>query len=429
LGRALLLSALLASNACEHDAGPRQMAAHAPPASSSAEQIVLAPHAGDHSLDERIRELQRRIPTSKIPAQELERLGWTFIARARELADPGSYNLALQCALAIEQRDASSHAALLLRGHALHSLHHFAEAERIARKLVEARGLPFDHGLLGDVLVDRGQLDEASTAYQRMVDLRPDMHSYSRAAHVRYLTGDLPGALEAMAMASRAASPRNREGFAWTWAKLAQYQLQSGAPELAQSSAERALEVAPDSPQALKVSAQIRLARSELEPALDALRKAIERSPHPELLWMSVEALRGLDRTEQAHELEVTLLASGESEDPRAFALYLATIGRDLPLAERLVQAEWAERKDCYGYEALAWVQSARGRHAEALRNAERSIATRSEDPRLYYHAGLIAERAGDPDRARDWLAHAASGASLLLPSQRAQLTARQFAL
>ncbi|HMI91019.1 MAG TPA: tetratricopeptide repeat protein, partial [Polyangiales bacterium] len=308
------------------------------------------------------------------------------------------------------------------RGHALHSLHRFSEAEVIARRLVAERGLAFDFGLLGDVLADRGELDQAVDAYQRMVDIRPDAHSYARAGHARYMKGDLPGALDALTMAARAVSPRNRETFAWTWSRLAALQLQEGALEAAQSSVERALERFPESPAALKQQAAIWLQQGEIERALAPLRAGAAQLPHPETLWMLLDTLDALGRKREADDVRAQLLATGAREDGRTFALYLATRGEQLALAQQLIDAELAERKDVYSYEALAWLQSAKGEHPAALENARRSLAAGTDDPRLYYHAGLIAERAGDLDDARLWLqrAHAAPGP--LLPSQRAVL-------
>lgn len=390
----------------------------------SALDLVLAPAGGARPLDERIRVQQRRIPSSRLPAQELERLGWLFIARAREYSDAGSYRLALAAADAIEARESGSRAALLLRGHALHSLHRFREAERVARKLASERGMPHDFGLLGDVLADRGRLAEATDAYQKMMDLRPDMHAYARAAHVRYLKGDLSGALAAMELATRAASPRNGESFAWAFSKLAQYQLQAGAADRARATVSAALEISPESPQALETAAQLHLADGEPGRAVEPLHKAIANSPHPKLLWMLIESLEALDRHAEAEQVRAQLLAAGEREDPRAFALYLASRREELERAERCVRAELAERADVYTYEALGWVQSARGEHAAALQSARRSLAEGTEDARLFYHAGLIAERAGDAAQARTWLARARAGAALLLPSQRAALEA-----
>jgi tetratricopeptide (TPR) repeat protein len=255
------------------------------------------------------------------------------------------------------------------------------------------------------------------------------MHSYARAAHVRYLKGDLAGALDAMQMAARAASPRNRESFAWTWSKLAQYQLQSGRPDLAHAAVAKAIEVFPDSPHARKAEALLALAAGEPARAVAPLRKAIAVSPHPELLWMLIESLTALGRDAEAGAVRAQLLAVGQREDPRAFALYLATQREQLELAEQLVRSELSERGDVYTYEALAWVQSARGQQSLALESARRSLAAGTQDARLYYHAGLIAERAGDAGAARQWLARAETLAQLLLPSQRAELQERSAAL
>lgn len=415
----------LALAACLHcgaaDGGVPQRPAAV--SSTSALDIVLAPHEGTHALDERVRQQQARIARTQVRAAELERLGFLFVARARTLSDPGSYNLALKVAEAIEALEPGSHSALLLRGHALHSLHHFKEAELVARRLVQERGAPFDHGLLGDVLVDRGELQSAIDSYQRMMELRPDQHAYARAAHVRYLKGDLPGAIAAMKVAARAASPRNPESFAWTWAKLAGYQLQSGEVREARHSAERALEVAPESFQAQRAAALLALAEGDWRAALPPLKAAAVSGPHPEVLWMLSELLDRLAKPAEAAEARARLMTSGAKEDPRFFALYLASHGLELDDAERLARAELAERPDIYSYEALAWVQSAKGEHGPALENARRSLAEGTQDPRLYYHAGMIAQRAGDQRLARDWLARAQAAAGVLLPSQRAQLT------
>lgn len=140
---------------------------------------------------------------------------------------------------------------------------------------------------------------------------------------------------------------------------------------------------------------------------------------------MLIDALSAAGREPEAQAVRAQLLARGASEDPRAFALYLATQGQQLALAERLVRAELAERQDVYSYEALAWVQAAQGDVPAALENARRSLATGCDDPRLYYHAGLIADRAGESADALTWLERAQRAASMLLPAQRARLTAR----
>ena len=125
----------------------------------------------------------------------LERLGYLHVARARVTGDAGHYTLAEAVANCLQASYPGESAALLLRGHVLHQLHRFNEAEQIARELVAKRTVVLDYGLLGDALMEQGRLDEAATAYQRMIDLKPFYQSYTRAAHVRWMKGDLEGAL------------------------------------------------------------------------------------------------------------------------------------------------------------------------------------------------------------------------------------------
>ncbi len=117
---------------------------------------------------------------------------------------------------------------MLLRAHVLQNLHRFKESETLARRLVQQRGLSFDYGLLGDALMEQGKLSDAVEAYQRMMNLKPDLRAYARAAHMRWLKGDLAGAIEAMQLAVSAASPQDAESAAWVNTRLAFYEFQAG---------------------------------------------------------------------------------------------------------------------------------------------------------------------------------------------------------
>src|SRR5215813_11961631 len=138
--------------------------------------IALAPQTGDNRTDREISRLQQRIREARDIELTLEQLGWAFVTKARESFDPGFYKLAEQCALGIEKRNPQNQAAMLLRGHVLQNLHQFKESEALARRLVDQRGLGFDYGLLGDALMEQGRLKEAVEAYQRMMNLKPDLH-------------------------------------------------------------------------------------------------------------------------------------------------------------------------------------------------------------------------------------------------------------
>ena len=190
--------------------------------------LVLTPQAGESRADNEISQLQQRVREGRNVELWLDRLGWAFVEKARESFDPGFYKLAEQCARAIETRNPQSQEAMLLRAHVLQNLHRFKESETLARSLVQQRGLSFDYGLLGDALMEQGNLREAVEAYQRMMNLKPDLRAYARAAHMRWLKGDLEGAIEAMQLAVSAASPSDAESSAWVNTRLAFYEFQTG---------------------------------------------------------------------------------------------------------------------------------------------------------------------------------------------------------
>src|SRR5688572_4192040 len=186
-------------------------------------RLAFARLSGDKPIDREIAQQQSLIVRGNFSPVAIEKLGWLYVKKARLSFDTGFYKLAEQCAACLEARDSKGAETLLLRAHALQSLHHFREAETAARELVILRQRPFDYGVLGDILIDQGKVREGAAAHQKMVDSRPDLQSYARAAHVRWLTGDLAGAIELMKLATTASS-HDAEASAWAFTRLALYQ-------------------------------------------------------------------------------------------------------------------------------------------------------------------------------------------------------------
>ncbi len=385
-------------------------------------RIVLAPLNGKSPLDEKISHAQEQVRAAKDPVPALERLGWLFVAKARASFDPGYYKLAEQCSLAIAAHHPASLEALLLRGHVLHSLHRFKEAEPIARELVARRGRPFDFGLLGDVLVDEGKLGEAATAYQQMIDLRPDLHSYSRAAQLRWLKGDLAGAIEVMRLAVSAASPLDAESAAWVHTRLAGYEFQSGDLAAADRNCGAALEFQNDYAPALLLRGRIRLEQNQSHEAIPLLRRAAELNPLPEYQWVLSDALRAAGQLVEAGSVEQRLKDHGAGADPRSFALYLATRGEDSATAIRLATEELNARGDVFTHDALAWSLTAEGRWLDAQAEMRRALSEGTQDARLFLHAGIIAAKLGNARDAEKLFQQAEAIRQTLLPSEKALL-------
>jgi tetratricopeptide (TPR) repeat protein len=411
----LLLAVIGSRNSSRTDASPKN-----PLTGSTACRLVLASLNSDQSIDNEIARQQALIRNGSTAG--LERLGWTFVKKARLSFDAGYYNLAEQCAACMEETGAKGPDAFLLRAHALQSLHRFKEAEAVARELVSMRERPFDYGVLGDVLVDQGRVREGAAAYQKMIDLRPDLQSYARAAHVRWLTGDLNGAIELMKLAVAGSSPNDADAAAWAYTRLSLYQLQQGATQQALDLCSAAKALNSNYAPAMLARGRILLALHRPIDAVVELQRAAELNPLPEYQWALADALVLTGDRDRAKQFESQLISRGASEDPRAFSLYLATRGENVEQAVRMAEQELTNRGDVFTHDALAWALAIAGRSAEAQEHARQALSEGTVDARLFLHAGIIAALNNDITEAKRWLHRASLIEQMLLPSEQAQL-------
>jgi tetratricopeptide (TPR) repeat protein len=392
-------------------------------------RIALSAHAGNDKLDREIQTAQSRVREAADPRPFLEQLGWLYVAKARASHDQGFYKLAEHCARALETADPKSAEAKLLRGHLLISFHRFAEAEAIGKALVEQRALPFDYGLLGDALMEQGRLPEAVAAYQRMVDLRPDAQSYSRVAYMRWLKGDVEGAIDVARMAARAASSLDPESASWSLTRLARYHFQAGSFNDAKVACDSALRLSPDYPPALLMQSRMLLDVGRVAEAAAPAQRAAEVNPLPEFQWGLADTLRAAGRADEAATVEAKLKQTGAQTDPRTFALFLATRGEQPELAVQLAQRELKDRADIFTHDALAWALGSAGRLSEAWPHMETALAEETVDARLYLHAGVLAAKLGRTAEAESWLNKARSIRRMLLPSEEQQIAEALAAL
>jgi tetratricopeptide (TPR) repeat protein len=351
-------------------------------------------------------------------ARAIERIGYRLIARARLSNDMGDYAIAEKAAECMEALQPGDPAVLLLRGHVLHQLHRFREAETAAARLVSIRGGVLDYGLLGDVLMEQGRVGEAAGAYQKMIDLKPFYQSYTRAAHLRWLKGDLDGAIDLIGDAIKSASPRDPESIAWAYTRLGYYELQRGQIAEVERATEAALAHVKEYAAAMLVRGRALLAARRADEALDWLRPAAKLNPLPEYQWVLADALRDNGLRDEAAVVERELTTTGERADPRTVSLFLATRGIQGEKALALARTEFHERRDVFTLDALAWAQFAAGQSIAAADTIERALAEGTRDARLFLHASVIAAAGGRRADAARWSREARALRFTLLPSE-----------
>lgn len=389
-----------------------------------AREIVLAPQAGDAPEDRAVAEAQARAARDGAGAREWTRLGWAYVAKARRAQDAGAYKLAEKTCDVIDAQFGADEGSQLLRGHALQNLHRFAEAEKLARGLVADAATPAALALLADALMEQGKLAAAIEVLERLAQTKPGPDTEARIAHVRWLRGDLPGAIAAMESALRMTSARAAEPRAWMLTRLSGYALQAADVRRALVLADAALQEAQNYPPAQLARGRALVALGQTREAIAAFRGVVEATRSPEAQWWLADALRAAGEMAEAQRVEAALKRYGEAEDPRTLALFLATRGEAPALALRLAREELAQRADVFSHDALAWALRASGDTAgavEAMRAARKEGAC---DARLALHAALIASASGDGADAAALFAGAHEGRWTLTPSERALLTA-----
>jgi tetratricopeptide (TPR) repeat protein len=404
----------------------------APSAISLDEKIILVAPAGSGREDKEILRWQKRIragdEAGKKALGNYERLGWAYVAKARRTLDAGYYKLAEKTADVMDARCGPTDDARLLRGHVFHNLHRFREAEAEARQLVASRGLAFDYALLSDALMEQGKLEEAVAACAKLMALKPGLEAYSRAANLRWLTGDLPGAIQAMEAAVRAGSPIDATATAWTLSRLSAYYLQAGRPDDALRVARQAETLTTDYPPALLAEGKAEVALGHPELAAGPLGRAETLNPLPEYQWWLADTLRARGDAVQAGAVETKLKARAEASDPRTYALFLATRGAQSALAVSLARAELGNREDVFTEDALAWALASSGDYAGAQAAMTAALSAHTDDARLFLHAGEIALGRGEPAAAKGYFGRAARYRFTLTPSERSLLERRQAA-
>jgi tetratricopeptide (TPR) repeat protein len=376
-----------------------------------------SPPAIEQSSIEALAQLQRRIQRNPNDPALYAQLGLTLLQQVRSNADPMLYAQARQALDEALKRDPQQVDGLVGQGVLALAMHDFAGALQWAERAQAMN--PFRAEILGvqvDALVELGRYPEAVTTLQKMVDMRPDLHSYSRVSYLRELHGKVDGAIEAMRMALESA-PVGSEPWLWTLTHLGNLYFNRGDLNAAEELYGQALQIRPDYAFALAGQAHIHAARGQLANAIELLKPVSERTPLPEfviLLGEIYEASGDEKAAKQQYGLVNVIqqlnAAAGMNVDLE-LALFNANHGAQIGVNPqdtlRQAQAAYQARPTIYGADALAWALYKAGHDAEASRYSQEALRLQTQDALLYYHAGLIAQAAGDNVNAKSYLEQA----------------------
>ncbi len=334
-------------------------------------------------------------------------LGDAFMQKARETADSAYYTRAEHAyrkALALNPKSVDAMAGMAWVSGGRHEF----EASIDWSKKVLAMD-PKDtaaYGLIGDAAVEMGDYDEAFDQYQKMLDIKPDLSSYSRSAHLLQITGDTRRATWLMMKGVAAGSPY-AENTAWCRAQVGLIYYSQGAYVPAEQVLEEGLKKLPNDYHLLAVMGKVKAAKKDYPAAIEYYRRASEIAPQQDI----VAALGDLYQlTSQPEEMKrqyalvesIARLnkANGVKGDMLTAKFYA---DHDIKLADALKMAEeeYATRKNVYAADTLAWCYFKNGRMDEAKKYIRLALKQNTPEALFRFHKAMIYLGSGDRGTAQ----------------------------
>ncbi len=387
----------------------------AKPAPPSSQADVLFPERAPVSLAGKdtpslIAALQQALRRNGEDVRALDSLGFAYLQRAREIADPSYYPKAqgvLQRALALSPGDNLATAGL---GSLSLSRHRFRDALILGRRtLAGAPRSGRNWGIVGDALLELGRYPEAFRAFDAMVRVEPGLPAYARISYARELLGHPRTAIEMMQRAV-AESNFEREPYAWTSVQLGKLYWSIGRIDAAALQYRRALAIFPGYVYGLDALAQVEAARGHFPRAIALEQRAVNRTPLPQFVTTLGDLLRVSGRRAQAErqyalmDVIARLLRANGVKTDLELALFDVDHGIRLPAALELARVSYRDRPSIDGDDVLAWTLARNGHCGEARHYSVRALRLGTRDALKYFHRGMIERCLGNRSAARSWL-------------------------
>jgi tetratricopeptide (TPR) repeat protein len=366
--------------------------------------------------DNQIAYYQQLIRRNPGNAKALYGLGDALIRKARETGDPAYFNRAeeaLKRSLEIAPKNAG---AMRHLAYVFYSRHEFEAAGNHARKAIEMNPTDGDsYGVLGDSLLEVGEYARAEEVYKKMMELEGNLYSYSRLAGLKSMRGDSVGAIVDLerAIAAGKAAKQPAESIAWAEWQLGSDHFVLGKLENAETYYRQSLETYPNYYRALAGMAQVRAAQKNYGEAISLYQKAISILPMPDFAAALGDIYIKIGKPELAKqqyklvEYIGRLNSLNQALYNRELAYFYAD--HDMKLAEslELAKRELDYRKDIYAYDLLAWSLYKNDKGEEARDAIEKALKLGTQDAKLFFHAGMIYNRLGEKEKAKQYLAKA----------------------
>jgi tetratricopeptide (TPR) repeat protein len=357
--------------------------------------------------------------------QQYIKLASAYISEGRVTGNSTYYN---EAALKMLQEVLGSNTPdkdILLQGYSLRSavllnMHQFQAAKEDAEKGLALNS--FYSGIYGSLIdanLELGNYDAAVGYCDKMLSIRPDLRSYSRASYLRQIFGQTKGAIQAMNMAVEASVP-GEESTEWARTNLADLYLNNGNVDSAAIIYRTSLVYRPGYAHALIGLAKVEKAKKNYDQAIVHTRDAIKVLSDGAFVSLLAELYELKGDKAKAGEIRndlVALLVEGEKEQKNN-TLAKHNVSREMATAYmyagKLDKAlEFANidlkmrPENIDANELAAWIYYLKGDYTNAKVHADKMLATNTANANTLYKAGVIYLKSGEPGKGNELVARA----------------------
>lgn len=329
-------------------------------------------------------------------------LAGQYMQRYRESQDVGDILRAIaQAHRSLGLQPQNNSGAEEIEASAYTALHNFARALVFERAAHAER--PDDSNAPAQMASLEMEMGHYAAAHRDLAAARRIKNTPTvMSVQARYdeLTGDLASARRLLQNASEQTDEivdNSAQGRAWYHYRLGELAFSSGDTNDAENQERLALGQFPNFEMAYRALARFCWAASDWQCTLDAAAKGINVIPEPETLGYEADAQRALGDPDAARRTQqlifaVERLGNAYHINDRLLAVYYAEHGVRLDDAYRIALREVRSRGDeLYAQDTLAWCAAMDGKWGAAERAARNATRYDTQDPRIQFHAGMIA--------------------------------------
>jgi len=264
--------------------------------------------------------------------------------------------------------------------------------------------------------MELGRYDDALRILDRIHKFDPQPTIDAVQARYDELTGHLTQArslIDRGGIQMDSIIDNSAQGRAWFHYRAGELAFSGGDVDSAKQDERDALAMFPNFAQAYNSLARFCWASHDWKCALEAATKGANIVPLPETLGYKADAQRALGDAEGAAQTDSLIFAierigNAYHVSDRLLAIYYSEHGIRLDDALKIARREVTVRGDeIYAQDTLAWAAAADNHWNEAQSAIKKAVRYDTEDPRIQFHAGMIALHFADKEGARKHLQRA----------------------